>query len=277
MDTTRITRVGRPALARDLYGRALRASWWSLLLLVTLLYLLTNAIFAGLFLLFDGCIAGARPGSYIDAFFFSVQTLSTIGYGAMAPKGLAGNLLVAIEALVGLFGLALVTGITFARFARPKAGILFSQNALFCTRNGQRCLVFRVANARGGDVVQASLTATALMDEVTEEGHKMRRLHDLKLLRDQTPLFLMSWLVVHEIDESSPLYGKSLDDFQKEDIRLICAMTGLDGTFMQTVYAYRIYQPQQLLKNAEFEDVVAPREDGSFELDLARFHDTRSQ
>ena len=105
----------------------------------------------------------------------------------------------------------------------------------------------------------------------------MRRLHDLKLLRATTPLFLMSWLAIHEIDEDSPLFGKTLAEFRREDIRLICAMTGLDGTFMQTVYAYRIYLAEEIVENAVFEDVIKPRDDGSFELDLRRFHDIRQQ
>jgi inward rectifier potassium channel len=240
------------------------------------LYVTANAFFATIYLILGDSISGAEQGSFVDALAFSIQTMSTIGYGGMTPKGTWADVLVGVESLVGLLLLALATGIVFTRFARPTAGVIFSDKAILGTRDGQPCLMFRLANERGSDIVEASLRVTALMDEVTTEGHRMRRLHDLALLRGTTPLLLMSWLVVHPIDEESPLHGKSAQDLCREDIRFITNMTGIDGTFMQTVYAYHMYTAADIAQDVHFEDVITPLPDGRFELDLTKFHEVRA-
>ena len=270
-----IVRVGaRLHPLRDLYARLMRARWGTLILLVVTLFLAINAIFAGVLVGVGDCIEGARPGSFWDAFHFSVQTLSTIGYGALSPKGACGDAVVSAEALTGMLGFAVVTGLVFVKFARPRAGILFSDVAVITERDGLPCLMFRLANERGSDIVEASLHATVLLDEETVEGEHMRRLHDLKLLRDATPLLLLSWLVIHPIDEDSPLYGLDAEACAEEELRLIVSVTGMDGTFMQQVYAYHHYRVEDLRFGHRFADVVTPLADGRTELNLRRFHDT---
>jgi len=272
-----VVRIGRPrSLTRDVYARLLRARWRTLLALLATLYLASNAFFAGIYLLVPGSIDGARPGHFGDAFFFSVQTMSTIGYGRMLPHGLAGNILVTVEAFVGLLAFALVAGIVFAKFARPSAGLLFSDKAVVASRDGVPCLMFRVANARGNDVVEASVRLTALLDQETQEGHRMRRLHDLTLVRTSTPVLVMSWLVIHPLLESSPLYGMDADDLVNGDVRLVVSVTGLDALFDQAVYATMTYTASDVHFGVDFVDVISTLPDGRRQLDLSKFHDVRS-
>jgi inward rectifier potassium channel len=269
-----VVRVGQPrTYLSGLYALLLETDWRYLIALAFGTYGLANAFFATLYTQAGNCIAGARPGSFFDAFFFSVQTLATIGYGTMSPQGTCGHVLVGIESLVGLLSFAVMTGIVFAKFARPSAGVLFSRRAVITLRNGAPYLMFRVANARGSDIVQASTHVSVLMDEVTLEGNRMRRFYDLALERNATPLLIMSWLVLHRIDEKSPLYGKSAEDMARGNMTVVASITGMDGTFMQTVYAYNQYRPEDVIHGRDFVDVIDALPDGRFRLDLGRFHD----
>ena len=267
-----IVRAGqRPLVLRDLYAMLLATPWRYLILLCAAAYALTNAAFAAVYLAIGDCIAGAEPGSFMDAFSFSVQTLATIGYGLMSPHGTWGHLLVGIESLTGLLGFAVITGIIFSKFARPTAGVIFSRPAIIATRNGEPHLIFRVANERGSDIIQASMQVAVLMDDVSREGQVLRRFYDLPLERSATPLLLMSWQVMHRIDAQSPLYGKNAEDFRREDIRIMANLTGVDGTFNQTVHTYHEYTPEHLVCGAEFEDVITRLPDGRFRIDLMKF------
>lgn len=271
-----IVRVGSLGLTpRDLYARLLRTRWRNLLAGLAVGYLAVNAIFAGLYLAAGDAIDGARPAHFADAFAFSVQTLSTIGYGHLTPRGPWGNGLATAEAFVGLLSFALIAGVVFAKFARPSAGILFSDKLVVTPRDGVPCLMLRIANARGSEVVEARVRMTALMDERTKEGHELRRLHDLKLVRDTTPLLIMSWLVIHPIDEASPLHGLSPEDLARGDVRIIVNLTGLDGLFQQTVYAYYQYFTEDVHFGKDFVDMISPMPDGRLQLDLSRFHELR--
>lgn len=261
----------RRGLFFDFYARLLRARWPQVILLFALVYGVGNALFAGLYLAAGDAIQNARPGSFLDAFSFSVQTMATIGYGAMSPRGVAGNVLVLAESFVGLVALALATGIVFAKFARPRAGILFSRRAILAPRNGVPSLMLRLANGRGSDIADASVRVTALLSEVTREGEQLRRLHDLAVVRDRTPLLLMSWLVIHPIDEASPLHG--LSETAWKDVQIYANVTGIDGVYGQTVYAYHLYTPADVVRGGRFADVIRPLPDGRRELDLTKFHD----
>lgn len=259
---------------RDLYALLMRARWPVVISLIVALFVAVNALFAGAAVMVGDCIAGAEPGSFWDAFHFSVQTLSTIGYGELRPQGVCGDVLVSAEALTGMIGFAVVTGLVFVKFARPTAGILFSDVAVVAGRDGVPCLMFRLANERGSDIVEANLHATVLMTEETREGERMRRLHDLKLVRDRTPILLLSWLVIHPIDEDSPLFGLDAAACEEDDMRVIVSVTGLDGTFMQQVYAHRIYTYRDVRFGHRFADVIERLPGDRTQLDLRVFHDT---
>jgi inward rectifier potassium channel len=255
----------------DLYHYLLVAQWSHLLGIIAGLYLGMNSLFAGLYLLGGDVIAGAEPGSFRDAFFFSVQTLSTIGYGGMSPKGLYGCVVVTIEAFVGLLGVAMASGLMFSKFARPTSRVLFTTQMLIANRDGKPHLIFRIGNQRGNDVVEASIRITVGKQEVTAEGDRLRRLHDLKLTRSQQPLFALTWTVMHPIDEASPLYGETEESLRSSNTNFIIIFTGLDGTFASTVHARRLYSADDIVWGGHFADVTSVLPDGRLLLDFQRF------
>lgn len=267
-------RVGFPRTPlTDLYYNLLRGSWALLLAMFTAIYLLVNLVFALLYLAGGDCIAGGEPGSFHDAFFFSVQSISTIGYGGMAPKTTYADAIVTAEAMVGILGVALATGLTFAKFARPRANLAFSRNLLISPYDGRRSLYFRVANIRGNDVVEASVRVAVAVDHVTSEGHTLRRLVDLKLARARSPLFRLSWLVLHVIDEDSPLWGFELEDLYAGRTMFVITLTGMDGTFAQAVHGRHVYLPSDVVYDHHFDDIIRVIDDGRIEFDFNKFHD----
>ena len=194
---------------RDLYAWFLTLSWRAVLALLAGAYIVINLLFALLYLAEPGSIVNARPGSFADAFFFSVQTMATIGYGSLAPATLFANLVVTAETVVGLLSFALITGLLFTRFSRPSARVLFSDVAVIAPFDGMPALMFRMANARRNNILQAEVRVTLLRREVSGDGSEMQRQRDLKLVRHQSSFFGLSWTVVHPIDETSPLYGET--------------------------------------------------------------------
>lgn len=258
----------------DLYHWLLTISWCQFFGLIGLMYLLTNFLFAFAYLLGGDGIANAQPGSWKDAFFFSIQTMATIGYGSMYPTIAYTHVLVAFEALFGLLGFAMATGLTFARFSKPTARVLFTRVAVICPYNGVPTLMFRVANQRTNWIVEAQIQVSVLLkEEVTAEGHSIRRLQDLKLVRAQTPILALSWVVMHSIDETSPLSGMTADELVEGDFQLIVMLTGLDDTLSQTIHARQIYLADNILWNVRFVDVLYRTPDGERHIDYTHFHD----
>jgi inward rectifier potassium channel len=273
-DPNEVVRLGgKRGYLDDLYHFLLQASWPRLLLLVAATYVGVNLVFALLFLAAGDSIAGAERGSFRDAFFFSVQTFSTIGYGVMSPKTTLASVLVTGEAFVGLVTVAMATGLMFAKFSRPTARVLFSDRIVVATREGKPTLMLRMANERGNDIIEASFRMTVLKPEISPEGERMRRVHDLVLVRGDTPLFTLTFQAMHVIDERSPLHGLSLADLAEREVRFVVTVTGHDGTFGATIHARRIYHADDVTWNARFADVLSNGPDGRLVLDLSRFHD----
>ena len=260
----------------DLYHRTLRMGWWSFLAAGAALYLATNTAFALLYLWQPGAIANARPGAFWDAFFFSVQTISTVGYGQMVPATLYANLVVTAETFAGVLFLALATGLFFARFSRPTARVLFSRVAVISPYNGRPVLSFRLANQRRNQILQAEVGVTLLRDEMTAEGIMIRRFYDLKLARYRSPVFAMSFTVMHEIDRDSPLYGADAAALEAQNVELVVTASGIDETIAQRVNARTSYLPDEILWGRRFVDVLGWTEDGRRVIDYQRFHDTVS-
>jgi inward rectifier potassium channel len=258
----------------DLYHFMLRISWCSFLLGGVALYLTANALFALLYLLQPGAIANARPGSFADAFFFSVQTIATIGYGQLVPATLYANLVVTIETATGLMFLALATGLVFARFSRPTARLLFSRVAVIGPHNGKPTLSLRLANQRRNQILQAEVAATLVRDERTQEGVLIRRFYDLTLARYRSPIFALTFTVMHEIDRDSPLWGATAASLEAQNVELVVTATGIDETIAQRVHARTSYLPDEILWDHRFVDVIGWAEDGSRVIDYRRFHDT---
>lgn len=258
---------------QDLYHSLLTASWAKLLVLVVGAYVLVNAAFAlGYLALGDG-IEGARKGSFADAFFFSVQTLATIGYGTMAPRTTAANVLVAAEALLGLLGLAVVTGLTFAKFSRPTARVLFSRIGVVTPYDGVQSLLFRLANERASQIVDAHLEVTLLRTELTSEGERVRRMYDLPLRRSRSAFFTLTWTAVHPLDASSPLHGATPESMALAQTSIVVSLTGFDESLGQTVHSRHGYGPPQIVFGSRFRDILGELPDGSRSIDYRWFHD----
>jgi inward rectifier potassium channel len=258
---------------RDPYHLLLTIPWTGFVLLICIFYIAINALFALAYLLGGDCIANARPGSFVDAFFFSVQTLASIGYGAMYPKTSYANLIVTIEAIIGVMGIAVMTGLAFARFSRPTARVLFSRVAVIVPHEGVPTLMFRTANQRRNLILEAQMRVYLMRDEITAEGQFMRRISDLKLVRQQTPGFALSWSVMHVIDESSPLYGMTPESLIQTNSLLMISLTGIDETVAQVVHARHSYSANEILWNSRFVDILHHAGDGHRYIDYNHFHD----
>lgn len=259
---------------KDAYHFILARSWPTFFLLVALVFGLANVLFARLYLVEPGSIANARPGSFEDAFYFSVQTLATIGYGGMYPVTRFAHIVVAIEALTGVLALALITGITFTRFARPSARVLFSRKVVIGPRNGVPHVMFRMANWRRNRIVEAQLRVTLLATETTLEGEVMRRQIDLPLLRDRTGVFFLSWTAMHRIDPASPFHGPdALARLRRQNAEIYLGLMGFDETIGQTIHARVQYVLDDVVPDARFADVLTTDPDGTRRIDYRKFHD----
>uniref|UniRef100_B8HUK5 K channel inward rectifier conserved region 2 domain protein n=1 Tax=Cyanothece sp. (strain PCC 7425 / ATCC 29141) TaxID=395961 RepID=B8HUK5_CYAP4 len=265
-----IERIGLPSSWTDIYHFLLTITWPQFIALITLGYGGMNAFFALLYRLQPNAIANAD--SFWDAFFFSVQTIGTIGYGVMSPQTFYANVLVTIETLVGLLGLTIATGLMFARFSRPTARVLFSAVAVVTTYNGVPTLMFRMANQRRNQILEAQVRVSLLLDEISQEGHLMRRFYDLPLIRSQSQFFTLSWTAMHPITETSPLSGHTLDSLREGTAILLVSLVGIDETFGQTVHARHAYIPEEILWDRHFVDVFLQDEAGQRYLDYRRFH-----
>ena len=256
---------------RDFYYIVLVSRWSRILALLAGMYLFVNVVFACLYLLGGDCIANATPGSFWDAFFFSVQTWATIGYGAMAPKTRYADVLVAIESFSGLLSMSLITGLVFAKFAQPKAKVRFTKNILITTFDGKPTLMFRMGNMRANQIVEAKLMVVWTSEAKTAEGPTFRKLLDLKMVRDTTVLFSLSWTAMHIVDESSPLFGMSTEALKAIKAQVVISLTGLDAEFNQMVHARKTYGASDFVWGQRFEDVLMPSADGMSVIDYRNF------
>jgi inward rectifier potassium channel len=254
----------------DVYHHLLTSSWRLLLLQIAAAFFALNALFALAYYL-DGGIENARPGSFSDVFFFSIETMATIGYGRMAPVTFVTHLLMSFEALTGLTGLALVTGLMFAKFSRPTARVRFSRYAVISKRDGVPSLMFRMANVRATQIVEAQVHVTFARGEVTAEGEDVFRPYELELSRYRNATFRHSWTVIHPIRPGSPLYGSSADALAAALAEIIISMTGFDGAFMQTVYARHDYDASEIIWGARLSDMTFRLPGGDFAIDYGKF------
>lgn len=258
-------RGGRPGWRGDAYHRILSLSWGRLLCALFATFVAFNAVFALLYRAGGDCIGAAHPGSFLEAFSFSVQTMASIGYGTMAPTTPYAYLLSNLEGFLGLLGVAMASAFLFAKFSTPTASVVFSRNMVVHKRNGVPTLHFRMANMRGNQLVEANLSVVLLVNTVSTEGDTLRRLVDLPLVRDRTPAFSLSWTAMHVLDETSPLLGLvSSGGCDPSLLAILVTLTGMDGTFSQTVHTQARYQPEHLLWGHRFSDMVSSGQDGLF-------------
>jgi inward rectifier potassium channel len=261
------------------YNQLLTISWTAFFAVVGLFYLGLNLAFAVAYL---ACGAGALqgPGAAMlggpisTAFFFSVQTFATIGYGQIGPNGFAANSVVTVEALVGLIYQALATGLLFARFARPTASVLFSRRAVVGPYNGGQGLMFRIANRRRSEIIQ--LEAQVLFSAVESDGRggTVRRYWPLALERNKVTFFPLSWTIVHPIDDASPLAGRPPEQLAQSQAEILVLLSGIDEAFEQTVHARSSYRADEIVWNARFQSMFLPVDARSrIAVDITRVHD----
>jgi inward rectifier potassium channel len=256
----------------DFYPFLLKLTWPRFFGLFALTFVALNALFAGLYLLQPGCVTGANH--YLDYFFFSIETFATIGYGEMTPSGNWAHIVMSLEALSGICATALMTGLIFARFTRPTSQILFSDRMIIAPWNGVPHLMFRMANQRQNQLVEAQLSLMVLLKEETTEGTTIRRPTDLTLVRNRNPMFALTWLAMHRIDESSPFYGENpMPKLASQTAEVFVSLTGFDETLMQTVHARFRYALDHIVRAKKFVDVLEIDEDGTRTIDYDKFHE----
>ena len=256
----------------DGYHQMLVLPWGVFLLAGSALYLLLNMLFAGLYLLVPGSIEHARPGVFEDAFFFSIQTMATIGYGVLTPSGTYANLVMTAETMVSLVFVAFTTGVTFARFSRPTARVTFSRVATVAVYEGVPTLSVRLSNSRRNQILEADVSLTLLRRERTAEGQWMRRFYDLPLSRGHTPVFSLTFTAMHPIDGHSPLHGATPESLAAEAAELLLTVTGLDETMSQTIHARTSYLANEILFGYRFRDMFGFTEAGRVVIDFRAFH-----
>jgi inward rectifier potassium channel len=256
---------------RDLYHQFLQLSWWAALGLIVAAYLVLNAAFGALYALTGG-IEHAAPGSFLDGFFFSVQTMGTIGYGAMYPTTRLANALVTTESVLGLLVTALATGMVFVRFSRIRGRVVFSQKVAIAPMDGVPTVQIRVGNARSNRIYDVDLRLSLTRTIRTHEGVTIYRTEDLKLVRERAPTLMQSWMLLHRIDASSPLHGLTPEVMKSADAEISLSLTGTDDISLQPIHGRYTWEHFDMAWGHRLADVLSEDPDGTVVLDLSKFH-----
>lgn len=257
----------------DLYVNAMTMSWPAFVGALAATFVALNFVFALIYDLGEAPIANARPGSVADLFFFSVETTSTVGYGDMHPQTNFGHLVATVEIFTGMCFLAVLTGLVFARFSRPRARFVFAENPVVATRDGQPTLMIRMANARHNTISRATARLWLLRIERSMEGDQFRRFHELKVERSEHPVFMLSWTIFHTIDGESPLHGVTAEKMAQADAALVLNVSGLDDASAQQLYARRVYAAEDIRWGFRYRDITGVSPEGRFQLDYTKFND----
>jgi inward rectifier potassium channel len=266
----------RPRLD-DLYLKLLARPWrWTIGLIVVFL-LLQNLLFALGYFLCNGVDGtSALQSEFSRAFFFSVETLGTIGYGTLYPTNMTAHLLVTAESITGILSTALITGVIFAKFSRIRVRVIFAKYAVISLVDGTPTLMIRVANERGDHIADANISLTLLRVGQTQEGHALARMIDLKLVRDRSPVFTRTWLVMHKIDASSPLFGLGPDELRDSFSEVVVSFAGVDNVSSQSIHAVDSYLDDEILWGARYVDMMHMNAAGQGRLDMGKFHFTEA-
>ena len=259
---------------RDAYHWVLALKWPQFILLITGVYLAINLIFALLYMMGGNCIAGMTPGSFPSAFFFSVQTLATVGYGHMYPETIYGHAVTTIEIVVAMFWIAVITGLIFVRFSRPTARIEFSSSVVIAPFNGRPTLMLRVANLRHHSMVEAEFRIMFMREEQIQEGESFRFFYMLKLDFDRLITFPAALTLRHTIDEQSPLYGITLEALRASDARFVASVVCIETVIPAAVQSQRHYSWRDVRFGERFVDIYSEMGEGKLTVDYGRLHET---
>jgi inward rectifier potassium channel len=266
------TRGLSTGLWTDLYHHAMTISWPGFFAFAAAVFVVLNAVFATLFWLGDKPVANVRSESFLEFFFFSIETLATVGYGDMHPQTSYGHIVATVEIFTGMSFLAVMTGLVFARFSRPKARFVFARHAVVTSHRGHPTLMLRVANARHNTISGATAKLWLIRAEVTPEGHTLRRYYQLSLEREENPIFAFSWTIFHPIDEFSALSGLNLEQLAKSETALLLTVNGFDDNSAQQLWARQSYSHTDIRWQHRFVDITS-WVDGRMILDYNKFHD----
>ncbi|BAH99035.1 ATP-sensitive potassium transporter [Acetobacter pasteurianus NBRC 101655] len=269
-----VVRVGlKDSVWTDLYHHALTASWPAFTAVAVFSYLLINFIFALLYMVAPDQITSDGQHTLLSLFFFSVQTLSTVGYGGMTPVGIYANAIVSLEVFIGMMLTAVATGLLFARFARPRARIMFSNTAVVSSESGIPALCIRIANLRVSVILSVDVEVALSRLVMGENGHLVRKFDQLLLVQSHVPVLRFAFVMAHVIGPDSPLHGKTMAELEAEEAEIIVTVTGTDEALGQTVFARTAYRFDRVRNNHRFVDIVVSRPDGRIAVDYTRFHD----
>jgi len=258
----------------DISHRCMTASWPAFIAGAALVFVAFNAVFAVFYWIGDQPISNVPGGAYIDYLYFSIETLSTAGYGDMHPQTHYGHFIATVELFTGIFSMSLMTGLIFARFSRPNARLLFANNPVISNHEGVPTLMVRFANERHNIIGNANARLWMFRNIQTAEGQPIRRFYELALLRNESPALALSWTLFHVLDEKSPLYRLTAEDFEAADISLAVVVSGYDVVAAQTVHARKSYQHPEIRFGHRYVDVLSTAQDGRVRIDYGRFHDT---
>jgi inward rectifier potassium channel len=213
-------------------------------------------------------------GAYIDYLYFSIETLSTAGYGDMHPQTHYGHFVAAVELFTGIFSMSLMTGLIFARFSRPNARLMFADNPVISNHDGQPTLMIRLANERHNIIGNATAKLWLLMNVTSLEGQSLRRFCELPLVKNEHPALALSWTLYHVLDGQSPLYGVTAEDMATSGVSLVVVVSGYDVVAAQTVHARRSYDHSDIRFGQRYADILDTSQDGRLRIDYGRFHET---
>ena len=257
----------------DFYHRCMVMSWPGFFAFLGLAFLALNMIFATLYSFAPDAVANTRSGYFLDLFFFSFYTIAIVGYCHMLPRTDCGDMIATIEIFTGMCGVAVATGLIFARFSRPRARLVFAQNPVICRLDGQPVLMLRMANIRHNSITDARAKLWLVRTEKTQEGLQLRRSYPLALLHDESPMFILSWTVAHKIDPASPLYYVTDAELAKSGAFFVITVNGLDENFGKDVHARHVYPSTDLRRDFQYVDIISTRADGTTLVDYNKFHD----
>ncbi|MEY2546955.1 MAG: inward rectifier potassium channel [Verrucomicrobiota bacterium] len=258
---------------RDGYHWVLSLTWPQFALFLASSYVALNLFFATFYAIGDG-IADLTPHSFPQAFFFSVETLATVGYGHNYPATLYGHVIVTLEIFIGMIWLAVITGLIFVRFSRPTARILFSKNILIGNHDGRPSVMFRVANLRHTSMVDAKFRLSFSRDEKVKEGEEIRRFYSLKVYPEHMPRFPAALTIRHTIDEQSPLHGQTAESLANSDAFLIASVTSIETVMAAAIQSQEDYSYDEIRWGERFVDIYEELEDGRLQVDYGRIHHT---
>jgi inward rectifier potassium channel len=262
-------------LWKDVYFNAMTASWPAFIAALAAAFVVLNLVFALLYAGSAGAIANAHPGNLADLFFFSVETITTLGYGEMYPQTTYGHLVSATESFTGLMLLATMTGLVFARISRPRARIIFARNAVVAPHDGVPTLMIRMANARSNFISEATAKTWMIGPTVSQEGRRFVGFQPMRLIKSENPTLALSWILFHPIDADSPLFGMTEETLAESEINFVVSVVGFDETSGQTVHARDVFAAQDVRFGHEYEDIVWIDDHGLRHIDYSKIDSTR--